>query len=262
MKPISIAPVDSKVTLIGFAGRSGSGKSTIAKALRDYFMDSDDITPLIIPFAKQVRDEIYDTLATPKPPNLTFRAEFYAWAVFVLTRLLGQRKGSDFRKALYAKPTPPLIRKLLQWWGTDFRRRQDSDYWLKAHAQEMYDTFTFYPIHNHKLIIIDDVRFPNEVDYILNNTRWQVYHVPHKHSVNYKFTPGLVFWVNNPTYPPPPHYRHPSETSLSAKDVHFTITNDPHTTSPSDIAKQIVNEYLPFLKRPYQLSLPFVEHKQ
>jgi hypothetical protein len=46
-------------------------------------------------------------------------------------------------------------RTLLQWWGTDFRRAQDPDYWVKA----LFKTFDkLQP----DIALVTDVRFPNE----------------------------------------------------------------------------------------------------
>ena len=63
--------------------------------------------------------------------------------------------------ALWSKPYPDEVRALLQWWGTDLRRNQDPNYWLKAldaklEAYEGSDT----------LIVVTDVRFPNEAKVI------------------------------------------------------------------------------------------------
>jgi hypothetical protein len=46
--------------------------------------------------------------------------------------------------------------KLLQWWGTEFRRAQDTDYWVKK-------AFASIPA-NLDIAIFSDTRFPNEAD--------------------------------------------------------------------------------------------------
>lgn len=50
-------------------------------------------------------------------------------------------------------------RTLLQWWGTDYRRAQDQDYWVKR-LQETLDR------DNPEIALVTDVRFPNEADAI------------------------------------------------------------------------------------------------
>ena len=50
-------------------------------------------------------------------------------------------------------------RTLYQWWGTDYRRKQDPDYWVKRlFAQVKKDA--------PDLAIVTDVRFPNEAESI------------------------------------------------------------------------------------------------
>jgi len=54
------------------------------------------------------------------------------------------------------------MRTLLQWWGTDYRRKEDEDYWINSH-KETYDEFLSDP---ENIAICDDVRFPNELKYV------------------------------------------------------------------------------------------------
>lgn len=53
----------------------------------------------------------------------------------------------------------PKPRSLLQWWGTEYRRSKDPDYWVKRLRVTLED-------HQPDLALVTDVRFPNEVDYI------------------------------------------------------------------------------------------------
>ena len=50
-------------------------------------------------------------------------------------------------------------RTLLQWWGTDFRRAKDPEYWVKRLKTTLDN-------HNPDVALITDVRFPNELDAI------------------------------------------------------------------------------------------------
>lgn len=72
--------------------------------------------------------------------------------------------------AAYVKDTARLLfgwdgqknvegRQLLQWWGTDEVRNRDPDFWVETVQRLVYvskDIFDY--------IIIDDCRFPNEID--------------------------------------------------------------------------------------------------
>lgn len=50
---------------------------------------------------------------------------------------------------------------LLQWWGTEFRRRQDNDYWVKQIIKK-------YAENNFAPTVVCDMRFPNEAEMIKN----------------------------------------------------------------------------------------------
>ena len=135
----------SKPLLIGLSGRAGSGKSTVAgclTAVHGYHEKS---------FANalkwEVREVIDDRLRAP------LEAE-------PLLTALGAGETDPFKK-----PTSLPMRRLLQWWGTEYRRSQDPAYWLKA-----------INIPPGVPVVISDVRFPNEADYIrvLGGELWEV----------------------------------------------------------------------------------------
>jgi hypothetical protein len=52
-------------------------------------------------------------------------------------------------------------RTLLQWWGTEYRRAQDPDYWVKKTMAKISED---HP----EVALISDLRFPNEVEGIRN----------------------------------------------------------------------------------------------
>lgn len=64
-------------------------------------------------------------------------------------------------EALWEKPYSDEIRRLLQWWGTDFRRAQEENYWVKRAERIAYAASKqgFTPVFT-------DVRFPNEAKMI------------------------------------------------------------------------------------------------
>jgi len=49
--------------------------------------------------------------------------------------------------------------KLLQWWGTDYRRAQDVNYWVKQGMQTVNNFIKKYP---NGVVLISDTRFLNE----------------------------------------------------------------------------------------------------
>lgn len=53
----------------------------------------------------------------------------------------------------------PKPRSLLQWWGTEYRRAKDPDYWVKRLRKTL-------DAHSPEIALITDVRFTNEIDAI------------------------------------------------------------------------------------------------
>lgn len=159
--------------LIGLCGRAGSGKSYVA----DQIVARTDYKYAPASFAAALRWEIEE--------------------------VLGSKGGLP---ALWDKPTSEPVRFILQKYGTDFRRAQDPDYWVKK-AFEIYEK-------NNMSLVFQDVRFPNEAQAIRDRG-------------------GLVVRVLAPielrekrlgTLPPD----HASETSLDdwPVDMHITSTEE------------------------------------
>lgn len=90
----------------------------------------------------------------------------------------------------WVKAEEPKPRSLLQWWGTDYRRKQDPDYWVKRLRATLTD-------HNPEIALITDVRFPNEADFI--------------HSIG-----GMLVKVTRIGKPDVQVHEHPSEAALDA----------------------------------------------
>ena len=67
----------------------------------------------------------------------------------------------------FVKPTTPEMRRLLQQYGTEFRRNQNLDYWVHCLADERP-----FP----KRVVVTDVRFRNESDWVWRNSGevWRV----------------------------------------------------------------------------------------
>ena len=57
--------------------------------------------------------------------------------------------------------TAVTVRRILQWWGTEYRRAQDADYWTKAWGRKV-EQFDLENMH----VLVDDVRFMNELNVI------------------------------------------------------------------------------------------------
>ena len=73
----------------------------------------------------------------------------------------------------FIKPTPPHMRVILQWWGTDYRRDQDPNYWVKRAEEKMVAP-----------IVYSDTRFPNEAKAVVehNGVIWRIERPPQEDS--------------------------------------------------------------------------------
>lgn len=138
--------------LIAIVGRAGSGKSTIADALvRVHGFQR-------TAFAAALKAEVASTLRISRlggslPSDITD-----------LMQLL--RNDGDVNP--FRKPTSANMRKLLQWWGTEYRRAKDSSYWLRQLDLASWEV--------DDKIVIDDCRFQNEADFVraLGGEVWAV----------------------------------------------------------------------------------------
>lgn len=104
---------------IGLCGRAGAGKDHAFEALRQYM---DFIAR--VSFADVLRREIQDSLGLDEP---------------------------------ITKPYTELERKLQIWWGTDYRRAENPDYWVQQAEKE-----ALMVAKSGVIPVFTDVRFPNE----------------------------------------------------------------------------------------------------
>lgn len=120
--------------ILGFTGKARSGKSTAVM----HFMKSDQV---------RVRVNFKDALLAEVKKNFGP----------LLGEIIGVHKAAfeqEYTVEELFADKPPLVRKLLQCYGTEVRRGDDTDYWIKqwikAVAGAPYD------------VLADDVRFLNE----------------------------------------------------------------------------------------------------
>lgn len=111
--------------IIGIAGKKRSGKDTAAKIIKDIIGPACQI----LHFADALKEEVADVC-------------------------LVSLKEIEENKELF--------RPMLQWWGTEFRRKyqKDETYWIEQLDQKIIPDW---------VNIIADVRFPEEAEYIKRN---------------------------------------------------------------------------------------------
>lgn len=157
--------------IIGFAGKAASGKTSAARHL----LTLPDLNIEILPMARMLREEIEQFLAAVGAEDaipLVYGDQQDKVRVFHVDPSRARRycpQWDDFLAANQDIQQDPegsavTVRRILQWWGTEFRRAQDPDYWTRAWAQKLAD---FDLEHTH--ILVDDVRFRNELNVIKDN---------------------------------------------------------------------------------------------
>jgi len=143
-------------------------------------------------------------------------------------------------KSLWAKPTETPIRHLLQWYGTDYRRKSNPSHWGDSLASD-YQLLQklkplFFPNHNQFHVplipvVIPDVRFENEAQWITSNS-------------------GVLFLIDNPEAKSKYLLTHPEHSSDDLKPllkyITYTFSN---TQTQHHLAHRLLHEAVDALGR-------------
>lgn len=124
------------MVLIGFGHKARQGKNTAAVAVIN--ATPHELHPRLYAFADALRAEVTHAI-------------YQAGSVEQVIR--------HMRCPAWVIPEHGKARTLLQWWGTNYRREQDQDYWV----HRMVETLAR---HRPEVAVITDVRFPNEAEAI------------------------------------------------------------------------------------------------
>lgn len=136
---------------IGLSGRSGSGKDAVADALRSYGFARvafADALRVEVATAWRIGAEMLTARATKEMPLPLFAAGMCGDAAFVAWAMA---KGYDLQE-------PRSARWVMQRWGTDFRRTQDPDYWVRQVRRWIGRRHGL----GHTRTVVTDVRMDNE----------------------------------------------------------------------------------------------------
>lgn len=176
-----------RVPILGFSGKFGAGKDTVAKAVMDQLFES--WTHLSFAYAlKRESSDLYvscerdhlrpsfaydtadglvvpDVLEFPRPelPDGSL-APIVPHAPLPCGASLSDEEGGAVCGSVVARPVDgfartPEVRRLLQWHGTDLRRREDPDYWVRRGLDAARAS-----LENGSAVAFTDVRFPNEAE--------------------------------------------------------------------------------------------------
>lgn len=154
--------------IIGFAGKAASGKTTAANFLKDILPGE----TLVIPMAMVLRDEVEAFLRRAGAEGyvpLVYGSQEDKVRVFYVDTAQSRAACNQWEnfvaehRDIQDRPgvTAVTVRRILQWWGTEYRRAQDPDYWTKAWGRKV-EQYDLDRVH----IVVDDVRFLNELNVI------------------------------------------------------------------------------------------------
>jgi hypothetical protein len=112
----------------------------------------------------------------------------------------------------------PSVRELLQWYGTDYRRKHYPGYWIKAMREKLDNLKANHP---EALVVIDDVRFPDEAELVLEY--------------------GSLFRIEPfGGWQPGPHAGHASETALDDYHRFSGIFRPAHGLEALELVAEVI----------------------
>lgn len=151
--------------ILGLAGPAGCGKDTVA----DYLVTRYGYEKFA--FSDRLYAEVTAAFDLESEDLLRDRATKDA----LTTRMAAENcSDSEFLDLLcssnlvYSGSEPLSPRQVLQWWGTEFRRASDPDYWVKKTAEWLaaVPQLFAYPEQVPTHFVNTTVRFPNERQWI------------------------------------------------------------------------------------------------
>lgn len=128
---------------LALSGRMAAGKDTIGLEFQKY-----NKSVLIIAFADALRQEVKDSIEEIKNNTFTRKSEMPEELYNLLLEESKEDKIDVYKRT-------PRIRKILQLYGTEYRRHQQDDYWVEKTRQFIRST--------DGPICVTDARFLNEL---------------------------------------------------------------------------------------------------
>lgn len=158
--------------IMGISGKLGTGKTTLFHILRNTVKNA-----VRLGYGDLLKKEAASAFAFP-----------LSWAYSPSGKCEVINTGGAF-----GTPCELMsVREILQWWGTEYRRAQNTDYW----CNEMARRVEAVKAEGASLVVIDDVRFPDEAELVIGH-----------HGIMVRLEPY-------PEWKPGPNADHASETSL------------------------------------------------
>lgn len=210
----------SRSIIIGLTGLAGAGKDTVADALVTHagFVK--------LAFADELRLQVLHAFARADAALLANRdtketpTDRLALGWCTDLEFVGAVNASQYGGAmpLEALDVPRSPRQIMQWWGTEYRRTQDQDYWVCLLCNRIRTLQGQQGLHR---FVVADARFENEAHALrgMGGEIWQV------------FRPGLR----------PVEGGHASQSAGdSLKPERFVINSGAITDTINQVLRQLV----------------------
>jgi hypothetical protein len=145
------------VTLLGFSGKMASGKDSVAAAV---IARNGLIGAIHYSFANPLKSEVDMALNYARSKRFELiKTELKVASEAACATFIDLVKAAiEEYPAATARTRTPGIRRVLQFWGTEVRRAEDPDYWVK----QAHKIILEHAAHGTSVYFTDG-RFPNEI---------------------------------------------------------------------------------------------------
>lgn len=143
---------NKEIVVFGMSGKMASGKDTVGNLVSER-LQQEGYWIIETSFGKVIRDEIEQVLKMHKNGD---DLEPLAAEIKDINHLVKLLENTN----IYERSEQS--REALQFWGTEVRRSQNSNYWIQS-----MENFIIESVLKGQSVNITDARFPNEIDLIL-----------------------------------------------------------------------------------------------
>lgn len=200
---------------LAVSGKLASGKDTVAGMVMDELgADRREHLSWATPL-KDGLDEMLDVMRESESPDEAVERVVQRDVKLVHAQKLVYELWSEAREGVKARSRTPRVRWALQYFGTDVRRAEDPDYWVRLAVRNCVSA-----IQEGRSVYFTDCRFPNEVEAAaalgLYTVRLEI--SPEEQERRLRSRDGLGFDSSAAS--------HPSETALDAYKNFDLIVNN------------------------------------